>query len=322
MRWDWMCAYGKFQSFVQEVPVRLGAIYGSQFRPVENLNSGIPIAFNPQHIALALPLPASLPPMHHTKYIFFVLSYSAGRVEFLRPYLTRLDIFPSRRNPENAPIRMEELRALVRKWNLHHKRNFWRENSTKDDVVAALNRHIKHIKVVHENIENKKAERREADRKRQVQNTTGESDSIPRTMASLKRRPPLESASDTCLYREGVALHRLERPVDAGLPTDSVENGIIYMSRWGQENSKSIESTSDEAEKVGLLEDFERGSAPPQSIETDEEYDTDDMLGPKDDANKMQAQQKCCLALLNMTMRDQVIISSLEQQTVYALNII
>eukprot|EP00903_Cladosiphon_okamuranus_P011079 g10458.t1 len=66
---------------------------------------------------------------------------------------------------------MEELRALVRKWNLHHKRNFWRENPTKDDVVAALNRHIKHMKLVHDHIENKKAERREADRKRQqVQN--------------------------------------------------------------------------------------------------------------------------------------------------------
>lgn len=66
----------------------------------------------------------------------------AGRTEVLRPFLTKLGLFPPRRNPETAPIRMEELRALVRKWNLHHKRNFWRENPTKvcvrDDVSYAL----------------------------------------------------------------------------------------------------------------------------------------------------------------------------------------
>jgi hypothetical protein len=27
---------------------------------------------------------------------------------------------------------MEELKELVRKWNLHQERNFWRHNTTKD----------------------------------------------------------------------------------------------------------------------------------------------------------------------------------------------
>lgn len=202
---------------------------------------------------------------------------------------------------------MEELRALVRKWNLHHKRNFWRENPTKDDVVAALNRQIKHMKLVHDHIENKKAERREADRKRQVQNASGEGVSPPRKTASLKRRPPLESTSDTCLYSEGVALPRLDNPSDTVLPSDSVETGIIYMSRWRQDNAKSGELTDAKIESNALPEPLERRSASPRRTEAEEDCDDGSPQGSgKDNTNKMQAQQKCCLALLNMTMRDQV----------------
>lgn len=228
-------------------------------------------------------------------------------MESLRPYLARLGLFPSRRNPESAPIRMEELRALVRKWNLHHKRNFWRENPTKDDVVAALNRHIKHMKLVHDHIENKKAERREADRKRQVQNASGESISHPSNTASSKRRPLLESTSDTYLYSGGVALPRLDRPAEATLPSDSVETGIIYMSRWRQDGAKGDISASDKAETDALQEQLERSIASPRWVEAEDDGNDDDALQvSKDSANKMQAQEKCCLALLNMTMRDQV----------------
>lgn len=206
---------------------------------------------------------------------------------------------------------MEELRALVRKWNLHHKRNFWRENPTKDDVVAALNRHIKHMKLVHDHIENKKAERREADRKRQqVQNASGEGISPPRKTASLKRRPPLESSSGTCLYSEGVALPRLDNPSDTVLPADSVETGIIYMSRWVKDNAKSDEHSDAQTENNALQEPLERRSASPQRTEAKDDGDDCSLQGSaKDNTNKMQAQQKCCLALLNMTMRDQVDIS-------------
>lgn len=231
----------------------------------------------------------------------------AGKVEFLRPYLARLGLFPPRRNPESAPIRMEELRALVRKWNLHHKRHFWRENPTKDDVVAALNRHIKHMKLVHDHIENKKAERREADRKRQVQNSSGEGVNPQRKTTSVKKRPPLESTSDTCLYSEGVALPRLSRPSESILPSDSVETGIIYMSRWGQDNVKGDEPTNARADSK-TQEIIERKSTSPQHAELKDEYSSSEGLqgSTKDTTNKLQAQQKCCLALLNMTMRDQV----------------
>lgn len=243
-----------------------------------------------------------------TVFWFFEFSalHCSGRVECLRPYLTRLGLFPPRRNPESAPIRMEELRALVRKWNLHHKRNFWRENPSKDDVVAALNRHIRHMKVVHDNIENKKAERREADRKRQVQNTAGEGNNPPR-MASLKVRPPLENVSDTCLYSEGVPLRGLPRRVDAVSPADYVETGIIYMSRWGQEGTNNgDEPTSGRTDQAAIREDFGRRSISPRLAETRDDRNSGDLLGSKNTASKMQAQRKCSLALLNMSMRDQV----------------
>lgn len=202
---------------------------------------------------------------------------------------------------------MQELRALVRRWNLHHKRNFWRENPSKDDVVSALNRHIRHMKVVHDNIENKKAERREADRKRQVQNTPGEGNNPPR-MASLKVRPPLENTSESCLYSDGVALRGLPRQVDSTSPADCVETGIIYMSRWGQDGTNSGEEpASGGTEQAAIQEDFGRRSVSPQLTETRDRRDTGDPLGSKNAASKMQAQRKCSLALLNMTMRDQVL---------------
>ncbi|CAM9586169.1 unnamed protein product, partial [Hapterophycus canaliculatus] len=230
-----------------------------------------------------------------------------GRVESLRPYLTRLGLFPPRRNPESAPIRMEELRALVRKWNLHHKRNFWRENATKDDVVAALNRHIKHMKLVHDHIENKKAERREADRKRQVQNASAESASQPSNAAFWKRRPLLESTSDSCLHSGGVALPRLDRPAEATLPSDSVETGIIYMSRWRQDDAKGEKTASERAETDTCQENLERSITSPHWMEAeDDRADEDGRQVSKDSAKKMKAQEKCCLALLNMTMRDQM----------------
>lgn len=164
------------------------------------------------------------------------------------------------------------------------------------------------MKVVHENMENKKAERREADRKRQVQSASGEGHCPQRvTTTPLKRASRTESASDTFLYHQGIALPRLARPFNADLPVDSVETGIIYMSRWGQDNAKNDDATSQGSEKVASRADLEDKNAAPEPLE---EGDYHDAGGSRDEinANKMQAQQKCSLALLNMTMRDQVIL--------------
>lgn len=248
---------------------------------------------------------ATLPVLASVRFFLRSLHRATGRVEFLRPFLTRLDLFPSRLNPENAPIRMEELRALVRKWNLHHKRNFWRENPTKDDVVAALNQHVKHMEVVHDNIETKKAERREADRKRQMQIATGEVACLPRVVTSTSQTPQMGSTSDTFLYRQGVALPRLERPADSELPADSIETGIIYMSRWGQDNARTDDSARTGTEVVAFNADVEGERAVPAQYDIKED-DADESCDANDAASNIQAQQKCSLALLNMTMRDQV----------------
>ena len=42
-----------------------------------------------------------------------------------------------------APIRMEQLKGLVRKWKLHHERNFWRNHPSTEDVVNACHKHLK-----------------------------------------------------------------------------------------------------------------------------------------------------------------------------------
>lgn len=201
---------------------------------------------------------------------------------------------------------MEELRALVRKWNLHHKRNFWRENSTKDDVVNALNRHIRHMKVVSDSIESKKAERREAYRKRHLPNTIRESDGPPWTLTSSKCTPPKTNISGTCLYREGYALRSLNESAHSGLPTDSVDNGIIYMSRWGQQNIKNEGSLSHGVENTSLQENLEGKRASPQNLEKGDNNNFTDVRDCKSRTYKMYLEQKSCLALLNMTMRDQV----------------
>lgn len=198
---------------------------------------------------------------------------------------------------------MEELRALVRKWNLHHKRNFWRENPTKDDVVAALNRHIKHMKLINDNIENKKAERREADRKRQVQNTPGDGSSRLRVTSPPRRCTQVGGASS--LSYQGFTLPCLGRPADLDMPVDSVENGLIYMSRWGQESTRADDHTNRGMEQVLTTADVESERTRPLCFGSRQES-VSELRDSSNIARKMKAQQKCSLALLNMTMRDQV----------------
>ncbi|OQR88989.1 hypothetical protein THRCLA_09979, partial [Thraustotheca clavata] len=63
-------------------------------------------------------------------------------LDVIRVYLTRLNLFPRQRDPKTAPIRSEELRDLVKHWKLHRQRNFWKNHTTKEDLVRMLYRHI------------------------------------------------------------------------------------------------------------------------------------------------------------------------------------
>ncbi|EQC37272.1 hypothetical protein SDRG_05496 [Saprolegnia diclina VS20] len=63
-------------------------------------------------------------------------------LDVIRVYLTRLNLFPRQRDPKTAPIRSEELRDLAKHWKLHRQRNFWKNHTTKEDLVRTLYKHI------------------------------------------------------------------------------------------------------------------------------------------------------------------------------------
>ncbi|CAK4624690.1 hypothetical protein LEN26_013791 [Aphanomyces euteiches] len=63
-------------------------------------------------------------------------------LDVIRIYLARFELFPRARDPKTAPIRSEELRDLVKFWKLHRQRNFWKNHTTKEDLVRMLYKHI------------------------------------------------------------------------------------------------------------------------------------------------------------------------------------
>jgi hypothetical protein len=64
-------------------------------------------------------------------------------IDGLRVYLIKYNLFPRNRDPHHAPIRIEELKELVKHWKLHRQRGFWRDHPEKEDLVRALLQHIK-----------------------------------------------------------------------------------------------------------------------------------------------------------------------------------
>lgn len=65
-------------------------------------------------------------------------------IDGLRTHLIKHNLFPRHRDPQNSPIRIEELKELVKHWKLHRQRGFWRDHPEKEDLVRALLQHIKH----------------------------------------------------------------------------------------------------------------------------------------------------------------------------------
>jgi hypothetical protein len=59
-------------------------------------------------------------------------------LESLRKFLIAEQCFPTMKDPETAPITVEELKKLVRVWKLNERRNFWKTHSERDDIVSAL----------------------------------------------------------------------------------------------------------------------------------------------------------------------------------------
>jgi hypothetical protein len=59
-------------------------------------------------------------------------------LESLRKYLIEEQCFPATKDPANAVITMEELKKLARLWKLNEQRNFWKNHSERNEMVAAL----------------------------------------------------------------------------------------------------------------------------------------------------------------------------------------
>lgn len=62
-------------------------------------------------------------------------------LESLRKYLISESCFPAQKDPEHSVISMEELKKLARIWKLNERRNFWKNHSERNDMVAALLQH-------------------------------------------------------------------------------------------------------------------------------------------------------------------------------------
>ena len=63
-------------------------------------------------------------------------------LESLRPYVIREQCFPLNVDGSYAPITMEELKKLARAWKLHERRNFWKNHTERNAMVAVLCSHV------------------------------------------------------------------------------------------------------------------------------------------------------------------------------------
>ncbi|KAG7382225.1 hypothetical protein PHYPSEUDO_005111 [Phytophthora pseudosyringae] len=99
-------------------------------------------------------------------------------IDGLRVYLIKYNLFPRNRDPHNSPIRLEELKELVKHWKLHRQRGFWRDHPDKDDLVRALLQHIK-------SEETSKKRRQEAQDKYRSKTLSGADDGSPAKLRDL-----------------------------------------------------------------------------------------------------------------------------------------
>jgi hypothetical protein len=69
-----------------------------------------------------------------------------NRVEAMRPYIAENGLFPAKKDPATAPIRLHELKLLARRFNLNKESHFWKTHTSKEDIALALSNFIKRQK--------------------------------------------------------------------------------------------------------------------------------------------------------------------------------
>mmetsp|Transcript_22412 Transcript_22412/g.26438 ORF Transcript_22412/g.26438 Transcript_22412/m.26438 type:complete len:1465 (-) Transcript_22412:205-4599(-) len=160
-------------------------------------------------------------------------------VEGLRPYLAQYDCFPEGRDPKSSPIREEELKELVKHWKLHRQRNFWRENTTKDDLVHVLESHVQHLRE-----QEKRRAKFRAEMDNQVTPITPREDELsgagePSGGVVVKRDED-DPDLDTTLLRMRVALPLLAMIKKGSDLTELPDECLLYMSRVGMVGAGKI----------------------------------------------------------------------------------
>ncbi|GMF11925.1 unnamed protein product [Phytophthora lilii] len=176
----------------------------------------------------------------HTKDLLEELERDK-ELDVLREYLTRFELFPRQRDPAAAPIRFEELKELAKHWKLHRQRNFWKTNTTKEDLVRTLYRHI-NTKIIPQEV-------RDESNGNGLSSPSHLTNSPAGAMASLSPPPRHNSVAviDSPRNRSIIGGLRPTPPPSRGPRIDSVfggysgdlfgqrgnyEDGMIYLSRF------------------------------------------------------------------------------------------
>eukprot|EP00636_Phaeomonas_parva_P015472 CAMPEP_0118862120 /NCGR_PEP_ID=MMETSP1163-20130328/7435_1 /TAXON_ID=124430 /ORGANISM="Phaeomonas parva, Strain CCMP2877" /LENGTH=351 /DNA_ID=CAMNT_0006795993 /DNA_START=53 /DNA_END=1105 /DNA_ORIENTATION=- len=247
-----------------------------------------------------------------------------GRLDSLRPYLKKHGCFPQRRDPDTAPIRMEELKHLVRIWKLHHERNFWRNHPTREDVVMALTRHLKSVHALQrERREHHGSmtleERLEEGAKANKPNANGDGngkDDEKTVSTHESSREYLESVywgreAEWTVTEVQTSLRR-KFGSDGPLGRDLFSNhhagimdqdGMIYLSRMSERETPGLLGTRGAHTEKESAEDEAKHQAEEFLAQHGEDDDGSQAEKSTEGDPKLMARRKCSVALLNMTLR-------------------
>ncbi|OQS02003.1 hypothetical protein THRCLA_05588 [Thraustotheca clavata] len=153
-------------------------------------------------------------------------------IDGLRVYLIKYNLFPRNRDPRNSPIRIEELKELVKHWKLHRQRGFWRDHPEKDDLVRALLQHIK------TEAANKKRRQDAQDKFRKI----NEIDEHQQESAQEEDGKPMQMLAETAQTSNG----------DLFYTRGNYDEGLIYLSRMdkSKQRQKLLNSASDTSLKT------------------------------------------------------------------------
>jgi hypothetical protein len=196
-------------------------------------------------------------------------------LEVLREYLTRFDLFPRKRDPASAPIRFEELKELVKHWKLHRQRNFWKNHTTKEDLVRTLYRHI-NTKIIPQEARDESSNNAAAAATSPLQPTPPPGNVSGAVMLAMAPMAPMAPARKTSLAgsigespRSKSILVTSRSPVMRGPRRENVmtgysgdlfsqrgdyEDGMIYLSRFRKPGTIDMTNPFDVASDAGNQE--------------------------------------------------------------------